>query len=237
MGQSACKTPLTHAMSFRLYPVHFRPINSLVSYPFFFLCTQVFANALHLTTHVQWGSSRTWWSQAVRRSTFSLRSKSNASYQAIVVSFTVGTIVNRHVQRRKTPSEHASDAGTPPLCTQIYLGQRQTSVIPDNACFRNNLTSRLLAYFPFLLEIWYWLMTYWVRNSPTTHKQIIRRIHSLINSPEPSQSHSSATLPPSSPSQNATPSLYCPSNTPCTSPSKLHFSTSCLRTSRRASTS
>ncbi|WWD20416.1 hypothetical protein CI109_104892 [Kwoniella shandongensis] len=33
--------------------------------------------------------------------------------------------------------------------------------IPSNARFRMNLSSRFLAMFPFLLEVWYWLLTYW----------------------------------------------------------------------------
>ena len=31
--------------------------------------------------------------------------------------------------------------------------------VPDNARFRMNLTSRFLAMFPFLMEVWYWLLT------------------------------------------------------------------------------
>jgi hypothetical protein len=34
--------------------------------------------------------------------------------------------------------------------------------IPNNTRFRSNITSRFLAYFPFLMEVWYWLLTYWV---------------------------------------------------------------------------
>lgn len=37
-----------------------------------------------------------------------------------------------------------------------------TMRVPDNAKFRMNLTSRFLAMFPFLMEVWYWLLTYWV---------------------------------------------------------------------------
>lgn len=32
--------------------------------------------------------------------------------------------------------------------------------IPDTEPFRKNITSRFLAYFPFLMEVWYWLLTY-----------------------------------------------------------------------------
>jgi len=34
-----------------------------------------------------------------------------------------------------------------------------TMKVPDNARFRMNLTSRFLAMFPFLMEVWYWLLT------------------------------------------------------------------------------
>lgn len=34
--------------------------------------------------------------------------------------------------------------------------------IPDTERFRRNVVSRFLAYFPFLMEVWYWLLTYWV---------------------------------------------------------------------------
>jgi len=33
--------------------------------------------------------------------------------------------------------------------------------VPDNSRFRNNLVSRLLWHVPFLIEIWYWNLTYW----------------------------------------------------------------------------
>ena len=31
--------------------------------------------------------------------------------------------------------------------------------VPDNSPFRMNFGSRLLGMFPFLLEVWYWLLT------------------------------------------------------------------------------
>jgi hypothetical protein len=37
--------------------------------------------------------------------------------------------------------------------------------VPDTARFRGNLASRFLAFFPFLMEVWYWLLTYWVREA------------------------------------------------------------------------
>lgn len=43
-----------------------------------------------------------------------------------------------------------------------------TMRVPDNAKFRMNLTSRFLAMFPFLMEVWYWLLTYvfyWQRST------------------------------------------------------------------------
>ncbi|WWC66003.1 uncharacterized protein I303_108625 [Kwoniella dejecticola CBS 10117] len=34
--------------------------------------------------------------------------------------------------------------------------------VPSNTRFRMNLFSRFLGMFPFLLEVWYWLLTYWI---------------------------------------------------------------------------
>ncbi|KAK0640504.1 hypothetical protein DIS24_g9303 [Lasiodiplodia hormozganensis] len=69
---------------------------------------------------------------------------------SIVLAFTAGALINRRRSIRASDSElHA------PL-----LPRRAAS--PDNARFRNNITSRFLAKFPFLIEIWYWNLTYWV---------------------------------------------------------------------------
>ncbi|WWC73802.1 uncharacterized protein I206_107774 [Kwoniella pini CBS 10737] len=37
-----------------------------------------------------------------------------------------------------------------------------TMKVPSNVKFRMNLFSRFLGMFPFLLEVWYWLLTYWI---------------------------------------------------------------------------
>jgi len=75
----------------------------------------------------------------------------------IVLAFTAGTLINRRskqLQRARKNSENR--AGPPrPTCSD-------TKSLPEESQFRNNVTSRFMAYFPFLLEIWYWNLTYWV---------------------------------------------------------------------------
>ncbi|KAF2103163.1 hypothetical protein NA57DRAFT_63817 [Rhizodiscina lignyota] len=112
---------------------------------------------------------------------------------ALYLTLAAGVLINRHVPRRRSPSDDASDAGTPPLRGQVYLGKRQSSVIPDNTIFRNNLISRVLLYFPFLLEVFYWHLTYWpyqlaralsvslIRNSPTAYVLAEHHALSLLN--------------------------------------------------------
>ncbi|KAA8646979.1 hypothetical protein EYZ11_000152 [Aspergillus tanneri] len=79
---------------------------------------------------------------------------------AIVATFTAGTIINRrsNVRIRETPSVED------PL-----LGDSQQTPKPANQDLyfrspgpRRTLQSRILAHFPFLLEIWYWVLTYWI---------------------------------------------------------------------------
>lgn len=80
---------------------------------------------------------------------------------AIVVIFTVGALVNR----RKSCGHHQL-----PLRADSPDREKNTT---DNGCNgggleecrvnpRRNILSRLLAHFPFLLEIGYWMLIYWV---------------------------------------------------------------------------
>jgi len=94
---------------------------------------------------------------------------SNVFEPAVVVTlFTVGTLVNR--RRRAKDPKYQTDIETSLLPPPSPSRSPSPSVdrfddkrwVPDNSRFRNNLVSRFLAYFPFLIEIWYWLLTYWV---------------------------------------------------------------------------
>ena len=52
--------------------------------------------------------------------------------------------------------ERASQSGRVYKKMQFFIW---TVNVPDNARFRHKLFSRFLAMFPFLLEVWYWLLT------------------------------------------------------------------------------
>lgn len=45
------------------------------------------------------------------------------------------------------------------------FGYRRVIETPNTTVFRNRLLSRLLHKFPFLVEVWYWALIYWVGNS------------------------------------------------------------------------
>jgi hypothetical protein len=42
------------------------------------------------------------------------------------------------------------------------MGYTRTTRSPDTAVFQDRLLSRLLRKFPFLVEVWYWALIYWV---------------------------------------------------------------------------
>ncbi|KAK1753908.1 PAP2 superfamily-domain-containing protein [Echria macrotheca] len=71
---------------------------------------------------------------------------------AIVTVFTIGTLINRRRRSNGSISEKdvetALDTPTLPRLTS-KLGSR-------------NLPSAILAQFPFLVEVWYWQLTYWI---------------------------------------------------------------------------
>ncbi|KAF2738492.1 hypothetical protein EJ04DRAFT_486425 [Polyplosphaeria fusca] len=80
---------------------------------------------------------------------------------AVLVSiFTLGTLANR---RRRLPPSLNYNTRKPSarsIKTQPF-SPTPPSRRPRNSSFRSNFTSRLLATFPFLIEIWYWLLLYW----------------------------------------------------------------------------
>ncbi|KAJ7163027.1 PAP2 superfamily-domain-containing protein [Mycena filopes] len=85
----------------------------------------------------------------------------------IIFIFLVGLLLNRcrrskvHGQRLPT-SPHDSDAEIPLLKTYTARATKMHGIpIPDTRPFRRNFVSKLLARFPFAMEIIYWLLTYW----------------------------------------------------------------------------
>ncbi|KAF7161286.1 hypothetical protein CNMCM5623_006903 [Aspergillus felis] len=74
---------------------------------------------------------------------------------AIVVIFTAGTLINRW---KDTKYSETPCVETPLLededCEDLKIRRSSKG--------RPNIQARILARFPFLIEIWYWLLTYWV---------------------------------------------------------------------------
>jgi hypothetical protein len=79
-------------------------------------------------------------------------------FTAIVAIFTVGAWVNR----KKKPLGGYDE--TRPLLREDNPAERETSCHVEARYARNKqyIHSRVLERFPFLLEIWYWLLIYWV---------------------------------------------------------------------------
>ncbi|KAL5356699.1 PAP2 superfamily-domain-containing protein [Aspergillus floccosus] len=77
---------------------------------------------------------------------------------AIVATFTVGTLINRRKPTRRPSVE------TPLLNDDSEIQKPDDQEDDDEITQRNRDTiqSRILASFPFLLEIWYWILTYWI---------------------------------------------------------------------------
>ncbi|KAF2140839.1 uncharacterized protein K452DRAFT_41533 [Aplosporella prunicola CBS 121167] len=88
----------------------------------------------------------------------------------IALAFTAGTLLNR--RRGCFPREDDDPASRAPLLSTTVRSVSPSPSAspspppkgrcPDTARFRGNLSSRFLARFPFLIEIWYWNLTYWV---------------------------------------------------------------------------
>lgn len=49
-----------------------------------------------------------------------------------------------------------------------FLSWRVVVTTPNTAVFQNRLLSRLLRKLPFLVEVWYWALVYWVSRSSTS---------------------------------------------------------------------
>ncbi|KAJ6085994.1 hypothetical protein N7486_010275 [Penicillium sp. IBT 16267x] len=79
-------------------------------------------------------------------------------FAAIVVIFTLGTWINR----KKKPLDGYDEIR--PLLREDNLAEREISGHAEARCARNRqyIHSRVLWRFPFLLEIWYWLLIYWI---------------------------------------------------------------------------
>lgn len=85
----------------------------------------------------------------------------------IAAIFTLGAWINRRHDRRRV-----NDPIRTPLLHEDDIEQEQDThgcpgedtVTETFGRKRLSLQSRALARYPFLLEIWYWLLIYWVRN-------------------------------------------------------------------------
>lgn len=81
---------------------------------------------------------------------------------AIASIFTATTLYNRRRRQPLSPSD-------PPSAESPLLPDPVVAKTPDeNGYFRSvensrTVQSRFLVRFPFLIEIWYWLLIYWVR--------------------------------------------------------------------------
>ncbi|GKZ20959.1 hypothetical protein AbraIFM66950_007182 [Aspergillus brasiliensis] len=79
---------------------------------------------------------------------------------AIVAAFTAGTLINR----RKNAKLLATPDVESPLLDAPSVDIKPNDDDSDERTirYRRTIQSRILAKFPFLLEIWYWLLTYWI---------------------------------------------------------------------------
>jgi hypothetical protein len=82
----------------------------------------------------------------------------------IVLVFIFGSFISRRPFRQSARPE--SSPLLPPTVVQESSDIRPdpswvTAIKPDNTRFRKNISSRILAAFPFLTEIGYWNLTYW----------------------------------------------------------------------------
>jgi hypothetical protein len=76
---------------------------------------------------------------------------------AIVVSLTAGTLINRR--------KELNFSETPCVETPLLEDEDCEDLKPRRSSKGHpNIQTRILARFPFLIEIWYWLLTYWVRH-------------------------------------------------------------------------
>ncbi|CEL04234.1 Putative Integral membrane protein [Aspergillus calidoustus] len=80
---------------------------------------------------------------------------------AIVATFTAGALVNRRRRRIITLLDTPSvESPLLPDTDDAKSIDEDDSVLPSE--HSRTIQSRILARFPFLLEIWYWLLIYWI---------------------------------------------------------------------------
>ncbi|QDS68918.1 hypothetical protein FKW77_008248 [Venturia effusa] len=83
----------------------------------------------------------------------------------LVALFTIGTLINYRPSKSEShrPDERSPLLGNP---TNAPEPEREAKwwhrLFPDNTRFRGNRTSRFLNHFPFLIEIIYWNLVYWI---------------------------------------------------------------------------
>ncbi|KAL3481790.1 PAP2 superfamily-domain-containing protein [Aspergillus californicus] len=77
---------------------------------------------------------------------------------AIVAIFTAGTLLNR----RRRPIRPDSPSVESPLLADPDAGKPTEEEYARALENSRTIQSRILARFPFLMEIWYWLLTYWI---------------------------------------------------------------------------
>ncbi|XAO22009.1 hypothetical protein I312_100772 [Cryptococcus bacillisporus CA1280] len=87
---------------------------------------------------------------------------------AFVVSLlTAGCLFNRRpppliVQAQAAINEYIPPPGDSSWNWKEMVFLKWPVRVPGNERFRGTWTSRLLGMFPFLMEVWYWLLTYWI---------------------------------------------------------------------------
>ncbi|TYJ53210.1 hypothetical protein B9479_006188 [Cryptococcus floricola] len=87
---------------------------------------------------------------------------------AIVVSLlTAGCLFNRRPPPLILQAHNAVNDVPPPPGDRAWNWKNMRSFkwtvrVPGNERFRSRWSSRLLGMFPFLMEVWYWLLTYWI---------------------------------------------------------------------------
>ncbi|KAL1969118.1 hypothetical protein VTN77DRAFT_372 [Rasamsonia byssochlamydoides] len=83
---------------------------------------------------------------------------------AVITIFAIGTFINRRKALKSSSDVEAPIALEENDAKETGYGVTSSTVRHEAYDFRprrHNIQSRLLARFPFLIEIWYWLLTYW----------------------------------------------------------------------------
>ncbi|RDW61842.1 phosphatase PAP2 family protein [Aspergillus mulundensis] len=80
---------------------------------------------------------------------------------AIAAIFTASTLVNRRRRRTESPSD-TPDVESPLLPEPVVAKDTDEDGYFRSVDKGRTIQSRVLARFPFLIEIWYWLLIYWI---------------------------------------------------------------------------